>query len=210
MYRPPNITTYREWDFDNFKFIVHELFLYAGACFLRYERFQAIAYLMRHQYYVEQSENPLKMVHFGDIREHMRSLEHRNSRLKLRRSSLRSEFLHKRWRSTGMKDSLLMQTDFILYVRDCLDSLRGKEYQTWWPDTLLYVDRHSRVFEIFGRSQSKEYFDQIKCMFDIDNKADFDPLFQAFREQKLRIPSWDWTTFNPVVLMGYENLATKP
>ena len=49
---PKNITHYHEWDYDNFRFIVHELFLYAVACFIRHERFETAAYLMSTTYYV--------------------------------------------------------------------------------------------------------------------------------------------------------------
>jgi hypothetical protein len=210
LYRPPNVSSYRDWDFDNFKFIVHELFLSAAASLLKYERFPALAYLLRHHYYVEKSEAPSKMVPFGDIREHMKSLEYRNTRLKLRRLSLRADLLHQRWGSTGIRFSYLMQADFILFLRDCLDVLREDRYQAWWPETLLYIERHGGAFEVFGRAQSLEYFDQIKCIFDVDSKADLEPLLQAFQDQRLRIPKWEWTTFEPGVLMGFQNIATKP
>lgn len=210
LYRPQGVSSYREWDFDNFKFIVHELFLYAASVLLRYERFAALSYLLRHHYYVERSETTSKMVPFGEIREYMKSLEYRNKRLELRRLSLRSDLLHQRWSTTGFRISYLMQADFVLFMRDCLDVLRENRSQTWWPETLLYIERHSGAFEIFGRAQSREYFNQLKCLFDIDTKEAFEPVWQAFREQRLRVPKWEWTSFDPGVLMGYPDIATKP
>ncbi|GAH54761.1 unnamed protein product, partial [marine sediment metagenome] len=79
MDRPEHVSRSREWDFDNFKFIVHELFLYSIASFLKYECYDAVSYLLRHHYYLEKSSDSNKMVPFSVICEYMRSLEHRNN-----------------------------------------------------------------------------------------------------------------------------------
>ena len=42
MNRPEGVSTWKESDFDNFKFIIHELFLYAISCLLKYECFDAV------------------------------------------------------------------------------------------------------------------------------------------------------------------------
>ena len=75
---------------------------------------------------------------------------------------------------------------------------------------LSYIERYSGVFEIFARAQSKEYFDRVKCIFDIGDKKDFIPLFDAFRENKLSTPRWQFASFNPGELLGFERLATRP
>ena len=46
MNKPDGITTWDLRDFDNFKFIIHELYLYAIACFVRYERFESANHLL--------------------------------------------------------------------------------------------------------------------------------------------------------------------
>ncbi|GAH22786.1 unnamed protein product, partial [marine sediment metagenome] len=63
---------------------------------------------------------------------------------------------------------------------------------------------------IFARGQSKEYFDRLKCLFDIQAKTDFEPLLQAIQEEKLPVPKWKGTSLNPAALLGYEQLATRP
>lgn len=42
-------------DYDNFKFITHELFLYAVATFIKHECFEAVAYLLDDGYYYERN-----------------------------------------------------------------------------------------------------------------------------------------------------------
>lgn len=212
LYKPEAVTRHMEWDFDNFKFIIHELFLYAISSLIKYECFDSVAYLLRHHYYVERNSDYGRnvMVPFSLFRNHLRSLEHRNKRLGLRRLSVHADLLEQRSKASGLTFRQLMQTDFILYIRDCLDCTREEKDQDWWPETFLYMERHSGIFEIFARAQSKDYFDRIKGIIDIASKDDLIPLFNLYKENKLRVPSWEWTSFNPAVLIGFDNLASRP
>jgi len=102
-----------------------------------------------------------------------------------------------------------MQADFTLYIRDCLDTMREENRrQRWWPETLLYL-HGQRPFEVFARAQSRQYFDEMKILFDIKDKSELEPMFQAMREQKLRIPRWEFESFDPGLLLGYTRLASK-
>lgn len=211
MHRPESVTTYREWDYDNFRFIIHELFLYLVACMLSYERFDSAAQLMRQPFYVgRSSETGDGTVSFAAFWAYMRSLEHRNRRLSLRRLSLRADMLTNRVETSGLSLEQLMQADFTLYIRDCLDSLRDNNQRQWWPETLLFLRHGHRPFEIFARAQSRQYFEKVKPLFDIEDKGAFEPMLQAMREQKLRVPRWEFESFEPAVLLGYERMATRP
>ena len=53
--RPRDVTSWTDTDFDNFRFIAHEMFLYAMACFIRYQRFGAASELMSTEYYLGDS-----------------------------------------------------------------------------------------------------------------------------------------------------------
>jgi hypothetical protein len=211
MDRPEGVSSWRNSDFDNFKFIIHELFLYAISSLLKYERFDAVAHLIRHHYYVENNFNYGRdvMVPFTIFRQSITSLQHRNERLELRRLSLRADLLEQRSKTSGITFRQVMQSDFILFIRDCFDAMKNKTGQHWSPETLLYIEYHSGTFEIFARAQSKEYFDRVKCIFDIEDKKDFIPLFEASKRNELRIPSWEFTSFDPETLLGFEKLATR-
>lgn len=208
--RPKDVSRYSDWDFDNFKFIVHELFLYAVAAFIRYERFESAAYLMSNEYYVAGRTEYGKdaMVPFEVFRHHLKSLEHRNQRLELRRLSLRADLLEQRNKGAGIEFRHLMQADFILFMRDNID--RPNDYWNWWPETLLYVGRHSGSFEVFARSKSASYFERAKILLGLESKVALTPLLEAFRTGKQRIPSWDMTTVSPTELLGFNDIASKP
>jgi len=210
MSRPPEVTHYTDWDFDNFKFIVHELFLYAFSILVRYERFEQANYLLQNQYYVAGNSDYGRgvMVRFPVFREYMRSLEARNKRLELRRLSLRADLLEERSKSSGLEFRYLMQGDFILFMRAEMEDEDG--FSGWWPETLLYLFKFHSAFEIFARSVSAKYFEKLKCLLAVDKKEDLVSLLSSYREGRRRLPRWEGSSINPHVLLGFDQLETKP
>ena len=75
---------------------------------------------------------------------------------------------------------------------------------------MVYASRQYGPFEVFARSQSSEYFNRVRHLFDIDQKDDLLPVAEAFKTGRLKIPSWDFDSFGPFELMGFEKLATLP
>jgi len=55
MDNPEGTIARMESDFDNFRFIIHELFLYAISSLLKYECFDAVTYLICQHYFVEKN-----------------------------------------------------------------------------------------------------------------------------------------------------------
>jgi len=214
MSTPEGITHFRGWDYDNFKFIIHELCLYAIASFLKYERFDSASYFLSTHYYVEKNLDYGRdaMVPFTVFWDNITCFEHRNTRLKLKRISIHADLLIERSKLSGIgiTDQQLMQTDFVLFIRDALSSIKTGSYQNWYPVSLLYAERSRGPFEIFARAQSKKYFDRLKCLFDINQKDDFVPMLDAFREGKLRKPRWEFSSFEPALLIGFEKMASSP
>jgi hypothetical protein len=210
--RPQGVQSYKEWDFDNFKFIVHELFLYCIAAFLKHESFDAVAYLVRNRYLVtsdpDYGRNTMQSFHI--FRPYLKSMEYRNSRLKLNQLSIHSNLLKERSVAIGITFEQIMQADFVLFIRDCMDSIRDKSYQNWWPHSLLYIAGRERTFEIFARAESIQYFESIRAIFDIQKKEDFSVLFTAFNDGKLRVPTWEFRSTNPSSLLGFDALSTRP
>ena len=76
---------------------------------------------------------------------------------------------------------------------------------------MVYAElRHGAPFRVFAKAHSKAYFDKMKCLLGIQSKEELDPLFEAFRDEKLHIPKWQFDTFSPAALSGFRSLATKP
>lgn len=207
--RPEHVQQWRKWDFDNFRFVIHELFLCAVAGLIRYERFESAAYLMSSDYYVagRSDYGSNAMIPFGIFRQFMESLRHRNQRLALRRLSVRADLLKERCKGTGLEFRHLMQADFVLFLRENLDR---PDERRWWPETLLYASGHTGPFEVFARSQSLSYFDRVKVLLGIESKDALRPLFESFASERGRVPVWEFDSFNPVALIGFDEIATRP
>lgn len=174
--------------------------------FIKYEQFPAAQEFLDNEYYWDdRRERDNKMHSFAVFRAHMRSLDHRNQRLDLRRLSVRADMLKERNTGTGLDFSYIMTADFLLYLR----GVGLGDYRGWWPETLLNADRFSGPFEIFARAKSGRYFDKIKGLLAVESKEELEKKLQAIIE-KVRLPRWQFETVNVAKLTGFANIATTP
>lgn len=210
MERPEHIQNCNSWEFDNYKFIVHELFLYTLAVLLKYERFELASPLLMQQYFVGGRSEYGKdtMIGFENIRQYMESLEHRNKRLEKRRLSLRADLLKERSNGTGLDFRFLLQADFVAFMR--AEIAAKDDYSRWWPETLLCLGHYGSSFEIFARSKSKKYFNRVRTLLGIDSPADLAEILESYKQGGRRLPRWEMNSFSPSALLGYENLDTLP
>lgn len=209
-FRPPTMTSWSEWDFDNFHFIANEIFLYTIAVLLRSERMAETGELLAQNYYVGDvvPDRREPMIDFHVFNEHLASLERRNQRLALNRLSLQADLIEKRSHGSGVPFRNLMQADFILFLRDHL--IRGNSaWRRWWPTTLVYAGRTQySPFEIFARAQSKRYFERLMLVLGIMSKSEFDTLMVEFNEGKRQTPRWQFDSIHPATLANWEKLST--
>ena len=207
--RPPHINQWIETDFDNFKFIVHELFLYALALLLRGEHFESAAYLLSQPYYVpgnsEYGQNAT--VSYTVFRDYMTSLEIRNKRLNANRLSLRADLLEQRSKSSGVQFRHVMQADFVCFIRADLNNLTGLD--SWWPETLLYAVRHYGPFELFARSTSKAYLTRVLPLLGVSSLDAIKTKLDEYAANRQSLPRWQYNSLSPTNLIGFEQLGMK-
>jgi len=210
MNRPQNISQWNEWDCDNYRFIVHELFLYALAVLLKHERIEQANCLLQQQYYLPGNSDYGRdvMVSFSVFLEHMSSLAYRNKRLALRRVSVRADLLKERCVGTGIQFRHLQQADFVAFMRAEVEAQDDRIY--WWPQTLLYREHFGGPFELFARSVSKAYFSRAKVLLAIEAPKDLEPLLKSYQDGSRRLPRREFPGLNPASLLGYKYLATRP
>lgn len=207
--RPEHINQYHTFDFDNYKFIIHELFLYAIASLLKYECFEAVSTLINQAYYnkTDNNFNQNSMINFSKFGSYCQSLEYRKERLKLNRLSLKSDLFKERTEGIGIKFEQLMQADFILYLRSSINYLVYSDLR-WYPDTLLYARNRYKPFELFARAQSKDYMSKLNILFNLDDKNKFNDLVKNIIKNNF-VPSWDYDSIPLETLMNLKNLYTK-
>jgi hypothetical protein len=64
------------------------------------------------------------------------------------------------------------------------------------------------AFEIFARSQSKQYFERIKKVIGIEKPEDLKELIEWISEAQ-RAPRYDYRTLNIAELTGVDKISTR-
>lgn len=196
-----------EIDIDNFKFIIHELFICCIGSFIKHERFSQASFFMETDYYHTSRFSNETMYPYKFFREYLKSFEIRNRRLSLRRLSLRADILKQRAASSGLDFKYMMAADFVLYLR----SSNGEIWRSWFPDTLLYATNRFPPFESFARAKSARYFERIKPLLGVEDKAALETLISKLEtEGQNRIPRWEFESISPRHLLHLDTVATTP
>jgi hypothetical protein len=210
MYEPKAATSWNSWDFDNFKFIIHELFLFCIGALIQSNRFETAAYLLQTEYYLARNSDYSRdvMIPFTIFRHPVDSLEARNQRLHLRRLSLRADLIVEGCKGLGIDVPSLLTADFVMFMRSALHWQKWD--RGWWPDTLVHIGRARNHFEIFARAKSLAFFKNVKVLLGINGKKDLEPVLKAMETGKIPLPRWEFESINPRVLLGYDSLETTP
>jgi hypothetical protein len=209
--KPVGVTAWKEWDCDNFRFIIHELFLYVVAELVRRERFDGIQRLLGNHYYVgaEWRRFNMAMVPFQVIRESLRSLDERNRRDGGRRVSPHADLIEARHKASGYDMAELIQADLLLALRTLLHEPlpRGR---VWWPVTIVYGSRRAGPFELFARCQSRAYFEKVKPALGITKLDDLAPAKAALANGVLSRDGFAELFSDPASMIGLDQWGTLP
>jgi len=204
MRRAEGLTQWSRLQFDNFKFVIHELFLYTVAVLVKNERFDLAAELLSTPYYdAERSENGGRSTeNYTVLREYMHSFEPISKQKQ--RLSFRADLLKERSGTSGVEFRSLMQADFILFMCAAL------HHDYWWPETLVYASNMYGPFEVFARAQSKSYFDKAKILLGIEKPDEIRQVLDSFKTDNRTLPQWGFSCINPAEMLGLDKLATVP
>jgi hypothetical protein len=206
---PEGQSSYLVDEFDHFKFIGHELFLYVLATCLRAQDFTSATTMLSQQYYLTSRtrSSGSSVSSFTVFREHMNSLVRRNQRLVLRRISLRADILEKRSKSSSLPFQAVMQADFICFMRAELDT--NLTYDRWWPETLLYSRHNYGAFEVFARAASNAHLNKLLLLLGVSTLDPVKTKLEEYASGTRKLPSWDFHSFNPATLMAFDRLGTN-
>ena len=166
-YRDESTFSSREWDWDVFKFIQHELVLYILAILIKRKKYDAASSLIHDGYLVKLPHQTAELKGIAIFRNHLSSLEGRNKRLEKRRVSLHSDILNERCAGVSISFDELMQADFVLYLA-CALHADEHYWHAWFPITLLYAQRSSS-FELFIRSEKDEHLKNLLTLLKVEN-----------------------------------------
>lgn len=207
---PLDNTPYRQFDFDNIKFLIHELFLRVGEVLISERRFTLFNLLLEQPYYnsLRDARGGISMNSFTEFRDFLQLFEYRNVNLGLRRTSLVADVIRERCGGDGSLFNRVMEVDFLLFVRSDLTGL--SEFSRWYPDTLVYSEYSGNGFELFQRAQSAAFFERIRPLLGGSTKEDLEKLVDNYNGNRQSLPRGGFSRITPAKLLGLEKLCTRP
>lgn len=191
-YRPADVQSYTEFDYDNYKFLTYELILNFVAILLQLKKYKEVSHFINSQYFYRHP-NYSELTHVGiEIFDtYPRSLDEiRNKRLNLRRVSLTADLIKAHSTRSDISFDEIKQADLVLYY---VTELHGGQF-SWFPRTSVYNSRGNAV-ELFERMVSLQYFEKIKGLFDIQNVEQLKKMIAEYIEKnkdRQRGHSWDY------------------
>ena len=146
-----------------------------------------------------------KGVSYSRFGAHLKSMEYRNDRLKLRRLSLHSDLIKTVCEAAGFSFRNFIQAELVLYLRSILQNDR------WWPDSLLYVSDAHGALPWFVRAVSVRHRDNLLSAMSIENKAEIDLLIGKFKTGEVRNPQWSggWSSTDVLELANLEGISAS-
>ena len=197
-----------EIDFDNFKFFIHELFLYCIASYLKNGRYDAFTFMVKNEYYCGNANYGNRdMIPFDVFRQYIKSFELRNKRLNLGRILLQADVMKERSKGGSIDFLQLMTADFMLFLRAAIDF---KGDRRWYPVICIHLGHVYRPFEIFARAKSAAFFERIKPMFGATDVTDFRAEIARIEADRQTLPRWDYNTMEIASLIKPNEIATVP
>jgi hypothetical protein len=135
--------SYRDYYFDYYKFLGHELFVTFFAMLIREERWETVADLLGQGIFVANAAAyRADVMQFDEISQYIWLFEHRSSRLGLNRTSLHADILKER-HSEGDLAKLIplgqfMESDYFLALRSVAQG-GDDPFNYWHPWSVLYM-----------------------------------------------------------------------
>lgn len=179
-YRPENVQTYTEVDYDNYKFFIYELILNFVAILLQLKKYKEVAHFLNSQYFYRHpnsSELTYNGIEIFDL--YPRVLDEiRNKRLNLRRVSVTADLIKEHSTRKDISFDEIKQADLVLYY---VTELHGSRF-AWFPRTSVYNFRGGSV-ELFDKMISLQHFEKIKGLFDVQNIEQLKKLVAEYVEK---------------------------
>lgn len=171
-----NRSSWSPSEFDNFRFIIHELFLYTIAVGLKNENYKFVEELLYSSYFFQdkydQEKEPQrfeKLYKYVDIFDQYYKQTYSNNFF-----SPMADFIVKRV-PIGMSQNHIIDADLLCYYVSVLENIR------WFPITYVYRTRGN--FELFDRLISLRHFEKVKILFNVNNPKELKDKVSSIKDK---------------------------
>lgn len=198
--------SYTSCQFDVYRFIALELFLYSVALALSEEEFDLANYLLSTPYFYAGSAHKASgAVSYIDFNQSISTVDSYYRAQGRNLNEPVGEYLKQRVPSDGRMLRSLMQAELVMSLRATLSKI-GQ----WWPNTLVFAAGQYGPFEVFARCNSNAYFDRFKAVIAANNVSDLKSAVDDLNKDPLSIPRWAYGRVSIASLIDYQKIATLP
>lgn len=179
--RPDSVNSWHDVDYDNYRFLMYELFLYLIAACIRHQKFDAAAEIIESDYHIPKTLGGGDFYSCGasELNNEVESLDRiRNQRENARHVSYTAAVVTAHTPSPAvMRD--IIQADFLLFLRRNFPAAGSFDY--WLPRCFGYAkDR----FELFSKASTDRGLTPLKTLFRISSQSELmDGLEKTFQGQ---------------------------
>lgn len=173
--------TYYKIQFDHFKFLIHELFIYTVVILVENQAYGKLDILLSSPYFIVNNYKTKDPMLFYELRYYLESLEVRNTRLDSRRVTLHGDILVQRSVIEGKSyKNKIIDADLLLCYISIAKFESSRRY--WFPIAYIFKG-HEQNFEILNKLISKRHFEKVKSLFNVVSKEEI-----INKIDKLKIP----------------------
>jgi hypothetical protein len=164
-------------EFDIFKIIFHELFLYVISVCLKQKEYKLISDLLYSKYFIEDpyssNEEPANFTFLHDYHENLeRYIKNVHNKI-----TGFGHYIITNLSERIKKDDIIL-ADTICYIVNSMNIL--DDSYKWFPTTYLYLERRKLVF--LNKITSKKHFEKIKSIFDVSNEIELKDKLNKMKE----------------------------
>jgi hypothetical protein len=198
--------SWSNYEFDNFRFIIHELFLYTIAIPLKNENYKIVEELLYSGYIIKDKYETKKELSRFDVFYNYVDIFDTYYKQTYSKNffSPMADFLIKRIPQDFNQDQLI-EADLLCHYIARLNNL------SWFPVTYNYNTRGN--FELFDRLVSLRHFEKIKVLFNVQTVEELKEVLSKYKENDKDPYGWRYSnafdSVRPIYsLIEVEKIAT--
>lgn len=203
LYQEQARSYHKVW-YDNYRFVLRELFVYLIAVLIKNKKFERVNYFLNGRYYyIKDGVRTSSTFAVFDV--YIGSLDnHRKNRLQLRRATIVADMLKERSDLKGISFDDIIQADFILFIYYYIYKKENSFH--WYPRTSVHIDIQQQPFELFFKASSKKHFNALKTLFGINSGDEFISHFNKAYENSEALQGLRIDMHHPVSYKSLLNL----
>ncbi len=178
-----NKSTWYDSDYEHYKFIFHELFIYLIAACLYNQNYKLIGEFLHTPYFFQNSYRKNEAQKYVEIREFPQILN--EYYLKEFNKISGSADLMITNLSDKIKKKIFIEADLLLHYVDELLNDDINTYKKWFPVTFFYK-MNENVEDLFTRLVSQKHFEKIKVLLNVENVNDLKEALAEYKEKNDR------------------------